>query len=113
MTDRTLYAINDQKQPFNLHENEALTFTVNWRNVIGGTVLTSTWSTEDNGITIAAQANDSYTTSCRLSGQRGHYIVVNKVVDTDGDTHERLLDVVITDNDRVTGGNDYGFRPRC
>lgn len=113
MADRTLYAIRHNGQPFNLNENEALTFTVDWHNVIGGTISTSTWSSDDSGVTIASAANGTHTATARLSASRGRYVVVNTVVDTDGDTHQRLLDVVVTDNDRATGGTDYGYSPRC
>jgi len=106
MSDRTLYAISDQRQPFNLHENEAITHTVNWRNVIGGTISTSAWSSE-SGLTVASATNDDYTASARLSGSQGRYRVTNKVVDTNGDTHERILDIAIFRNENL-GEDDYG-----
>lgn len=82
-------------------ENAALTYTVNWAAELDtDTVSSSTWSSEDSGITIANEANTTTETSCRLSGSTGRYRIVNKVVTANGDTIERYVDLSIIDNSK-------------
>ena len=78
-------------------ENEALTYTVNWAaELAGDTIATSTFTSEDSGITIANSANTTTQTSARLSGDPGRYRVVNKItLTTSGDTMECFIDLTI------------------
>ncbi len=88
-------------------ENAANTYTVNWSAQLGtDTISTSTWTSEDSGVTIANEANDTLTASCRLSGDIGRYRIVNKIVTAAGDTDERYIELTIKDNTRLWT-NDY------
>lgn len=89
------------------HENAALTYTWKWSPALPSsvTVSSSAWSSEDSGLTIANEANDTDSASARLSGDTGQYEVINKIVDSAGDTHERIIHLVINDNNRTY---DYG-----
>ena len=82
-------------------ENAALTYTINYAAELDtDTVSSSTWSSEDSGVTIANDANTTTQTSCRLSGDTGRFRVVNKVVTTNGDIYERYIDLRIIDNSK-------------
>jgi len=109
MHSRTLNAIQANTLQALQQENAALTYTVNWASVLDtDTISSSTWTTEDSGLTIANAASSTTTTSCRLSGDPGRYRAVNKIVTAAGDTYERYVDITILDN---TSGyaRDYGF----
>ena len=94
-------------------ENDAITYTINYAAQLNGdTISSSTWSSEDDGVTIANTSNTTLVTSCRLSGDIGRYNVVNKVVTTAGDTIERFIDVIIDDNTRLFTDNDYWLSGR-
>ena len=95
------------------HENAAITYTVNYAAELDtDTISTSTWSSEDSGVTIANEANTTTQASCRLSGNIGCYRVVNKIVTAAGDTIERYVDLRIRDNSKSWYSYDYwlGFR---
>jgi len=107
MHSTTVNALQQRRSCFQQEENAAITYTINWAAFLDGDdVSTSTWSTEDGGLTIANEANDTTTASARLSGDPGRYRAVNKVVTAAGDTHERYVDVTIHDN---TSGYAYDY----
>jgi hypothetical protein len=91
------------------NENAAITYTVNYAAEIDtDTISTSTWSSEDSGVTIANEANTTTQASCRLSGDTGCYRVVNKIVTAGGDTLERFIDLRIRDNTKPSWSSvDY------
>lgn len=109
MHNRTLNALIRKRLEVTQEENSAITYTVNWAPFLDtATVSTSTWTTEDSGLTVANKANNTTEASARFSGDPGHYRAVNQIVDSAGDTHERYLDIYIRDN---TSGYqfDYGL----
>jgi len=82
------------------HENATPTYTVQWSCTLptGVTISTSSWSTEDSNVTIANEANDNDTASARLSASSpGNYMVVNTIVDSDGNTDERWIHIIFKD----------------
>ena len=83
-------------------ENAALTYTINYAAELDtDTISTSTWSSEDSGVTIANDANTTTQATVRLSGDVGRYRVVNKIVTAAGDTMERYIDLRIVDNSKL------------
>lgn len=105
--DRTLNALQFNTQRFQQQENASKTYTVSWgAELESATISTSAWSAEDSGVTIANEANTTTEASARLTGSNpGTYRVVNKIVDSGGDTHERVLILTVKDNDSNIG--DY------
>lgn len=82
-------------------EDSAITYTWNWAAELDtDTISTSSWTSEDSGVTIANEANDTQTASARLSGDTGRYRVINKIVTAAGDTMERYIDLIINENDK-------------
>jgi len=109
MHSRTLNALTTRCLDTVAFENEAKTYTVNWAAFLNtDTISTSTWSTEDSGLTIANEANTTTDASCRLSGDPGRYRAVNKIVTAAGDTFERYVDITIRDNSSGYA-SDYGL----
>ncbi len=109
MHSRTLNALTRDRLRLSQLENEARTYTVNWAAFLDGDdISTSTWSTEDSGLTIANAQNSTTTTSARLSGDVGRYRAVNQITTAAGDTFERYIDVVIRDNSSDYT-SDYGL----
>ena len=81
-------------------ENAAITYSVNWAGLIDtDTISTSTWTAENSGSTIANEANTTTIASARLSGTPGRYLFTNKVVLAGGDSMERQITLIVTDND--------------
>lgn len=82
-------------------ENEAIRYIIDWSAQLDtDTIKTSTWSSEDSGVTIATEGtldNQAYAT---LSGDVGCYRVVNKVTTTLGLKSERYIDLTIMDNSK-------------
>ena len=90
-------------------ENSELTYTVDYATELDtDTISTSTWTSEDSGVTIANEANDTQTASARLSGDTGRYRIVNKVVTAAGDTYERYIDLIIYENEKYYS-TDWGY----
>ena len=109
MHSRTLNALSGKSLKYVQEENSNLTYVINWAGLLNAdTVSSSTWTTEDTGLTIAGESNTTKTASARLSGDPGRYRAVNKIVTANGDTQERYIDVTIKDNSSgyVT---DYGM----
>ena len=111
MHSRVLNALSHRQLSFVQEENAALTYTVNWAALLDtDQVSTSTWTAEDSGLTIANENLTTDYTTARLSGDVGRYRAVNKIVTTNGDTHERYINVTIKDNTNgYAQGNDYGW----
>lgn len=106
---RTVNALRYDTATFQQSENAVLDYTINWESEIGSdTISTSTWSTEDSGITISNTSDTDTTATCKLTGDPGRYRVVNKIVTAGGLTDERVIELVVTENNRVTS-SDYGF----
>jgi hypothetical protein len=106
---RTVNAIRFDRSVFEQSENAKLDYTINWESELGSdTISTSTWTTEDTGITISDTASTTTTATCQLTGQPGRYHVINKIVTTAGLIDERVIELVITENNSVMA-SDYGF----
>jgi len=108
MHNRTLNSLQFYEITIRQHENAAPTYTIQWASDLGTgvTISTSTWSTEDSNLTIASEANTTTQTSARLSStSKGTYTAVNKITTSDGDTFERILRLIIGDNNKTY---DYG-----
>jgi hypothetical protein len=109
MHNKTLNALQSYELTVRQHENAAITYTVKWSPVLasGVTVSTSAWSTEDSNLTIAGAANTTVAASARLAATSpGIYKAVNKITDSDGNTDERAIRVVVKDNSKTY---DYGM----
>jgi len=89
-------------------ENAAITYTLNWiPRLDGDTIASSTWSSEDSGVTIANEANTTVKASARLSASPGKYLLTNKItLTTSGDTFEQQFQLRVKDN-QSGAGNDY------
>ena len=109
MHNKTLNALRTQRLDVKQAENAALTYVVNWAAVLdGATVASSSWSTEDGSLTIANEANTTLQASARLSGDIGTYRAINQIVDSDGDTHERVIQLTVARNED-NYPQDYGL----
>jgi len=108
MHNKTLNALQFYNLTVRQHENAAITYTIKWSPAFatGVTLSTSTWSSEDSGVTIANAASTTTAATARISASPGRYRVVNKITTSAGDTDERYLDVIVHDNNRRT--SDYG-----
>lgn len=109
---RTVNAIHTKEQRFRQQENAQLTYTVNWAAQLdtGDTISASAWSTEDSGVTIASESNTTTTASAQLSADSpGSYRIVNKVTTANGDVDERIIALVVEDNDETAAADDYWF----
>lgn len=110
VNDQTLNARNNCLRGYQ-HENAAKTYTINWAaQLAGDTIATSTWSSEDSGVTIANEVNTTLIASCRISGSIGRYRIVNKIVTAAGDTDERYLDISIRDNTQIFTDDYWGHQ---
>lgn len=99
MHNRTLNALTNLRICFTQGENAAVTYTVNWAGFLDtDTIATSTWVSEDSGLTIASEANTTTEATARLSGSVGRFRAVNKIVTAAGDTYERYVEVTVKDN---------------
>ena len=105
--DRTLNALQFNSQRFQQQENAAKTYKVFWgAELESATISTSAWSTENSTVTISNEANTTTEASARLTASNpGTFRVVNKIVDSAGDTQERVLILTVKDND--TDISDY------
>lgn len=102
MHNRTLQALNNRQLMVQQAENAILAYTVNWEAVLDGdTISTSTWTAE-NGGTVASESNTTLIAEAQLSGDPGRYRFTNKITTAAGDTDERQIVVVVTDNDLNT-----------
>jgi hypothetical protein len=99
-------ALQGQQFSYSQSENAALSYVMNWAGVLqSGTISISTWECNES-LTIAATANTTTTATARLSGEPGHYRIVNRIVTASGDTDERIILLTITDNNGYRVG-DY------
>ena len=90
-------------------ENSVITYTINYAAELDtDTISSSTWSSEDSGVTIGTDSNTTTQTTCLLSGDVGRYRVVNQIVTANGQTLERYIDLSIKDNSK-TFTNDYNI----
>lgn len=108
---RNVNAAHNNEYRFRQQENAALTYTVNWAGQLDSdTISTSTWSSEDSGVTISGESNTTTEASARVTGANpGTYRVVNKIVTAGGDTDERVIIVRVDDNDNQVNGSDYWY----
>lgn len=107
IADRNINALQSLTSHFTQSENAALTYTVNYASTLAtDTISTSTWSSEDTGVTIASDTSTTTTASARLSGSPGAYAVINKIVTAAGDTIERTIKLTVTANEG-SAGEDY------
>lgn len=111
LTDTSFNAIYSALFSVRQPENAKLKYTINWHGAMdSSTISSSTWTTEDSGITISDQANTTTEASCKVTGDPGSYRIVNKVTLADGDIDERIIDVRIIDNTKpFSRTNDFGF----
>jgi len=92
----------------NTTDSSSATITANTPTTVTGTLQGGTdndWDASD------AYAINFYTEEkafVLVSGDRGHYFIVNKITTTSGETVERYLDIHIMDNSRYYT-SDYGF----
>ena len=94
MHSRKLNANSFYELSFRQHEKAAKTYTTQWSSNFetGVTISSSTWTTEDANLTIANEANDNDEASARISASStGIYQVINQIVDSNGDTDERIF----------------------
>ncbi len=79
-------------------ENADLTYVVNWAAWLDtNTISTSTW--DGDGMTVSSETNTTTTATCNLTASPGIYKVINKVVTSDGQTAERILNITVLTND--------------
>lgn len=105
----TFYANQNDYFTTQQSENAARIHTIDYSVYLGSdTISSSSWSTDDSGLTIANTANTTTTTTARFSGSPGFYTVINKVVLAGGDTDERTIEVIIRDNDTPIGERAAG-----
>ena len=94
MHNRTLNALQFDDITVTHTEGSTPDYTVLWSPTFqtGVAISSSEWTTESSRLTISNESNDADTASARFSTDvPGQYSAVNKIVDTAGDTAERLI----------------------
>jgi hypothetical protein len=115
LKDKTLNAANLDEMRVRQTENADISYTINWAAELDtDTISTSTWSSENRGLTIAGESNTTTQATARLTADAGRYRVVNKVVTVAGDTQERYIDLSVLDNSGYVWdywNSEYRFFP--
>lgn len=103
IADRSINALQHRCQAYQQAENAVLDYTINYASLLNtDTISTSSWSSRQNGVTIALTSNTTTTATAKLSGTPGQYRVVNKIVTANGLTDERIINLTILSNDDLS-----------
>jgi len=108
MHNRTLNALQFYDITVRHHEGAKPTYTFQWSAALPPTVTisSSAWATTDSNLTISNEANDNDVASARFSASDpGSYTATNTIVDSDGNTDQRIITFIFQNNNRTY---DYG-----